>query len=120
VLKVFLLLKRRPGLSMEEFRDHYENVHAPLGIKHVRNIKYYCRHYLYPGPYPLGGEQLEPEYDVVTELWYEDIEAFDEKTALMRQNEEGLAALDADEQWLFDRAKSRLVFVESSESKLPD
>jgi hypothetical protein len=119
MLKVFLLLKRKPGLTMEEFIDHYENVHAPLGLKHVKNIKHYERHYLRPGPYPLGGEVGEPEYDVITELWYDDIDSFNEKNELMQLNLEGLAAINADEETFLDRTKNRLVFVEDHESTIP-
>ena len=30
MIKMIAILKRKPGMTMEEFIDHYENVHAPM------------------------------------------------------------------------------------------
>jgi len=35
MVKTIALIKRKPGLSREEFIRHYEEVHAPLALKHV-------------------------------------------------------------------------------------
>ena len=66
------LFKRRPGMSMEDFQKHYEGVHAPLGAKYMANIIDYKRRYLTPMPYPLDGKTLEAEYDVITEMSFQD------------------------------------------------
>jgi hypothetical protein len=44
VIKVVTLLKRKQGLSREQFRDHYENVHRHLGEKYLfpHAIRYVC------------------------------------------------------------------------------
>jgi hypothetical protein len=34
MFKVVVLLKRKPGLSMSEFLDRYENGHALFGVKY--------------------------------------------------------------------------------------
>jgi hypothetical protein len=47
------LFKRRAGMTMDQFKHHYENVHAKLGAKCMANIVEYKRRYLYPVPYPL-------------------------------------------------------------------
>lgn len=119
MLKVMLLLKRHPDLTMDEFIDHYETIHAPLGIANVSNIKRYRRHYLHPGPYPFGGVVDEPAYDVITELWFDDLAAFEEKNRLKELNQAGFDAILADEEQLFDRTKSRLTFIEQHESEIP-
>ena len=120
MLKVMMLLKRKPGLSMEEFIEHYERVHVPLAEQNAARLTHYARHYLHPAPDILaGGEPLEPEYDVITEIWYESTDAFKEQGDAMRGYPERIAAIIADEEQLFDRAKSRTVFVEDRVSDLP-
>lgn len=118
MFKVFVLLKRKAGLSMADFIEHYESRHAGLGIEHAKYIRYYCRHYLYPGDDPLTGEVHEPEYDVVTEVHFESREAFDANNQLMRQPDV-LQTMIEDEEKIFDRSKNRLVFVEDRISVLP-
>jgi EthD domain len=43
VYKVLLFLKRRPGMSVEAFRDYYENTHSKLGEKYSRRLLRYIR-----------------------------------------------------------------------------
>jgi hypothetical protein len=62
MFKVMILIKRRPDISMDEFIDYYENHHAPLARRIVRNMKGYTRRYLTP----LGEGELP--YDVATEI----------------------------------------------------
>ena len=38
VYKVLLFLKRRPGMSVEAFRDYYENVHSKIGEKYSQGL----------------------------------------------------------------------------------
>ena len=119
MLKVMMLLKRKPGMSMAEFIERYEGHHVPLAEKHATKIVRYERHYLHPGRHViLGDEVAEPEYDVVTELWYEDMEAFTEQQDGLRRRPELVAEVIADEERLFDRTKSRMVYVEDHVSDL--
>ena len=119
MLKVMLLMKRRAGLSLSEFIEHYETVHVPLAEKHARGLLRYERHYLHPSPLDLYGNEVgEPEYDVLTELWYEDMETFTKTHSGMQRHPERLAQIIADEEKLFDRSKSRVVFVEDRASDL--
>lgn len=118
MFKVLVLLKRKPGLSMEEFIHHYETSHAPLGVKYQTRMKRYVRHYLRPAPYALDGSVVEAEYDVITELWFDDKAAYEEGMALMREPEAN-QILNADEERFLDLGRSRMVFVEEHESALP-
>ncbi|WP_307874847.1 EthD domain-containing protein [Frankia nepalensis] len=65
-----------------------------------------------------GGEPLEPEYDVVTEIWYDDLAAFTDEQRDARQRPELVAAVIADEKVLFDRARTRAAFAEDRVSDL--
>jgi hypothetical protein len=117
LFKVMILMKRRPGLSMEEFIDYYENHHAKLGMKFAPNMIHYSRHYLRPVADVLEGGVNEPAYDVITEVHFASREAFEENGRLM-QSPEALAALIADEEKLFDRQAKSRVLVEDHESDL--
>ena len=118
MFKAMVLLKRKPGLTLQQFIDHYENNHAPLGVKYQTKMVRYIRHYLHPSPYPLDGTVTEAEYDVLTELWFEDKQAYDEGMALMITGEAN-SVLSEDETRFLDLTKSRLAYVEEHESALP-
>jgi hypothetical protein len=119
MLKVMLLLKRKTGLSLAEFIERYETVHVPLAEKYARGLLRYERHYLHPRPTDLYGNEVgEPDYDVLTELWYEDEEAFERAQGTLQRHPERIADIIADEEELFDRSRSRLAFVEDRISDL--
>jgi hypothetical protein len=124
MLKVMLLLKRKPGMSLEEFIERYELAHAPLVNKNGSRSVHYERHYLHPrGKFIWdleSDETVEPEYDVITEVWYEDLDAFNAQMDDVRGHPERLATIIADEEEMFDRDKSRVTFVESYSSKRAD
>ena len=121
IFKVMLLMKRRSGMSFDEFVERYERVHVPLAERHATpKLVRYERHYLRPSPVDFYGEpQGEPEYDVATELWYESREAFEALQRNVRDHPERLAGIVADEEALFDRGRARLVLLEDRESELP-
>ena len=43
MIKIMLLVNRKSGISREEFRRHYEEVHAPLASSHLRHLVRYVR-----------------------------------------------------------------------------
>jgi len=64
MIKAISLLKRKPGISLEEFSKHYEEVHVPLAMRHFP-FKRYARNYVAsPGAEELG-------FDCITEVWFE-------------------------------------------------
>jgi hypothetical protein len=115
--KILLFMKRRPGMTFAAFRDYYENHHAPLCEKYTSGVSRYVRRYLTPHPNPETGATQELQFDVITELWFED-------EALFRGTVEYLATsimpeeVVADEKRLFDRAKTRMATVAECESAL--
>jgi hypothetical protein len=114
VFKVMELLKRRPGMTLEEFIQRYESEHVPLAEKNIMTLRRYARRYLYPTSHVIAtdDEVREPEYDVVTELWYDDRASFERSQERLRAKPDLIAAVVADEEHLFDRARSRIVYVE--------
>jgi hypothetical protein len=83
--KLLFFLKRKPGLTPEQFREHYEN-HAPLAQKYIGHLLTgYARNYpvfaaldpthapagTQPAPYDIG-------YDAICEMRVKDDAAVDE------------------------------------------
>jgi len=105
MIKVMLFVKRKEGLTREEFRDRYESGHVPLAIKELEHLRRYARNFVVP----VRGLP-EPEFDVVTEFWFEDWEAWKATSAY------GLAetgrTLAEDEAVFMNRATMRFVVVD--------
>ena len=76
-IKVIAMLARKPGLSETDFVDYYENRHAPLILSIAPQIRDYRRNYLRREGAILATGARPPDFDVVTELWFDDQEAFD-------------------------------------------
>jgi hypothetical protein len=74
--KILLFMKRRPGMTFEAFQDYYENHHAPLCEKYTSAVSRYLRRFLTPHPNPETGATEELQFDVITELWFEDEATF--------------------------------------------
>jgi hypothetical protein len=115
--KILLFMKRRPGMTFEAFQDYYENHHAPLCAKYASGVSRYLRRFLTPHPNPETGATGELQFDVITELWFEN-------EALFRGTVEYLATsimpdeVVEDEKQLFDRSKTRMATIVERESAL--
>lgn len=68
MIKSISFMKRKPGMSREEFMRYYEDVHAPQAVK-IFKMKRYVRNYVIVPP---GAP--EPDFDCLTEFWYETAE----------------------------------------------
>jgi uncharacterized protein (TIGR02118 family) len=115
VIKMIFMLKRRPGMSREEFVRYYESTHAKLGEKHVTNAARYVRRYLSGLPEPFTGTVREPDFDVVTELWFNN-EADMEAAMSHLRKAEVTQEIARDEDKLFDRPRNRVYLVEEVDS----
>jgi hypothetical protein len=111
-------MKRRPGMSMEAFKDYYENHHAPLCSKYTSpGMIKYMRRFLTPQPNPETGEDGELPFDVVTEMWFDDEKVYKGtlkylSTTIMSDE------IVEDEKQLFDRPKLRMATVVECETEL--
>jgi len=69
-MKTLALIARRPDTTRAAFREHYEQIHAPLAIETLlEGTTRYVRHHLEE---TLHGA---PRFDVVTAFWYRDARA---------------------------------------------
>jgi len=114
MIKLVLLMNRKPGLSREEFITYYEENHRLIGEKVLSG--YACRYVRrYPTP---TGEPNEADPDVIMEIWFPDMATHDACFAALSHPEQ-MAEIVADEEQLFDRGRMRAYLVEEHESYLP-
>ena len=71
MIKMLITLKRRAGMSQQEFKDYRRDVHVPLllSIPEAR----YMRRFVVSYPIPAAGFG-EPSYDGVVETWFDNLE----------------------------------------------
>jgi len=118
--KVAWLLRRKPGISFEQFRDHYENSHAVLGQKYFGHlIDSYTRNYnLRPDPAAASDDRIDAiiaskqwDYDCITEWEMRDENALREVFKLLLDPNIG-PIFHADEEHFLDRDSVRLVICD--------
>ncbi len=110
--KLLIFLKRKPGTSMTAFRAYYEEKHVPLCLPYMAGPLRYLRRYIEP----VEG-QAEPDFDVITELWFPDPAMRDGVIAAIKQGRMAPEVI-ADEELFLDRAKTRVHAVTEHETPL--
>ncbi|MET0240841.1 MAG: EthD domain-containing protein [Sphingobium sp.] len=118
IYKILIFLKRRPGMSREDFQTYYETQHAPLCLKYTPpGVSRYFRRYVQPMTDPATGEPIEMDFDVVTELWFHDKAAYE---GALHYAGRGILPQDVieDEEKLFDRPKARFTTIVERETDL--
>ena len=100
MIKSIALIRRKPGLTHEEFRCHYEEVHAPLALTCLPGLRKYVRNYV------VGEVFGAPaDFDVVSEFWYES--ADDIKASLAFYHSPAGQVLRDDELLFMDKESIR-------------
>jgi hypothetical protein len=116
--RAFALIKRKPGSTREELIQHYENIHAPLAIETIPNLRKYVRHYIRDcdpftaDPVDLG---VELPYDIITEMWFDNCQEFLKGMAFLKDAVKA-QRIKEDEEKVFDRASIRFVTADDFES----
>lgn len=119
IYKALIFLKRRPGMTPEAFRDYYETRHSVLAGRYLTGATRYVRRYVEPRPNRETGADGELDFDVITELWFEDravwegMLAFGERMRLPPDVRE-------DEEHVFDRGRTRYAGVIEYDTELVD
>jgi len=112
--KILLFMKRRPGMSVEDFRTYYETRHVPLAEKYASGVGRYIRRYIDPQLHPETGAWPDP-WDVITELWFADEKTYRGTLAYITTSLMPEAIVE-DEWNLFDRTQLRIATVVECES----
>jgi len=102
VIDAITMLKRKPGLTTDEFQRHWRHEHAEL-IGHLPGIRRYIQSH--PIDREPGGDK--PAWDGIAELRAEDTQAFRD----IAESDAYVAVL-ADEETFLDRTATALVLTE--------
>ena len=102
MFKVIMLIKKKPGMTREEFMDYYDNKHIPLMHRILsKGAAIHRRNYVIPSASDIASPdnldaRAENDYDVICEVFYEDLET---AQSVMRdfQNEEVRRLTEEDE-----------------------
>ena len=68
MIKTLTFLKRKPGITQEEFRRHWKEIHGPLAARVVPGLRRYVQSHPVPG--------FDSDIDGIVELWWDNVEAF--------------------------------------------
>ena len=121
LIKVVTMLKRKNGMTREEFRDFYENNHAKLFVKYLTHpsIVRYARRYVTPIPDAITSELRDTSFNSLTEVWLNDRELYESWTSGAMMGEEFRTFVAQEEEYLFDRDQIFVCVVEEVDSVLP-
>jgi len=112
VIKVFAFIKKRADVTTEQFRHHYETVHAPMVDVLLPYYATYRRNYV-DGSVRPGGPDFT--YDVVTELEFASTADYEAWQAALR-DPDVIAKIRADEAHFVASAETRMYAVSPLES----
>lgn len=81
MIKLVYCLRRKPGMTLEEFQTYWREKHAPLVARHAETlrIKRYVQVHTQDHPINAAMRSTRPgpdPYDGVAELWWDSIEDF--------------------------------------------
>ena len=114
MVRFVALLKRREGMSPEEFVKYYETRHSKLlstfPHDHVSGAIGYRRTYIAPHPHPIDQATAGADYDCIMELAYPNRQSLEADMAFL--SSDGVRPIFVeDENQLFDRRYSRCYVV---------
>ncbi|MDR7188188.1 uncharacterized protein (TIGR02118 family) [Microbacterium sp. BE35] len=76
MIKLTVLVKRNPTLSVEEYRQYHLNTHSRL-LMTLPEAQQLIRRYSISFPVADAGVFDAPEFDGIAELWFDDVAAMD-------------------------------------------
>jgi uncharacterized protein (TIGR02118 family) len=113
MIKIVIFFKRKPGMSVEDFQQHWRTTHADIIVK-LPGIRRYKQSHVIASAYRKG----EPVYDAVAESYFDSTQAMKE---LAKTPE--YAAVLADEPNFIDRSTMNSVITDEyvvKEAPLPE
>ena len=99
MIKVVTCIKRRPGMSVEDFQAYWRERHPEVVVR-LPGIRRYVQSHTRPAGYRTG----TPVWDGIAEVWFDDGRAMH----ALRGSPE-MAAVEADEARFIDRAATRVI-----------
>jgi uncharacterized protein (TIGR02118 family) len=80
VIKLICFVKRKPGMSPEDFHRHWREVHGPL-IGNTKSGSYVVRYEQNHRPLSDYGNPMVSDYDGVTVQWFRSMDDFNASIA---------------------------------------
>jgi hypothetical protein len=106
MIKLIFMLKRKDGMTREQFRVHYEGSHVKMARRYVGHLlESYERNYINEisaPPTETGAETVSFQYDVITEMRLNALAAVDKMAAVFADPEVGPLFIE-DEHRFLDR-----------------
>jgi uncharacterized protein (TIGR02118 family) len=123
MIKLVYLLRRKPGMSREEFRHYWEHVHGP-GVPAAADLLHFRRYvqvHTIETPvddiWRIGRSKDEP-FDGVAECWWDDLETL-QQAMVTDEGKLGLFATLEDEVNFIDTERSIIFMAEEVEFPIP-
>jgi uncharacterized protein (TIGR02118 family) len=82
LIKTIIVAHRKPGISRQEFNDHWVNIHGPLAAKLIPGVRKYVQNHLAEIP------GMEFQGEGVVEMWYDDLAAWKKSLSAVGASEE--------------------------------
>src|ERR1044071_9947556 len=102
MVKVIAILKRKPGMSVEDFQKYWLTTHADI-VSRMPGIRRYVQSHTLLSGYRKG----EPVHDGIAELWFDDTRAMRALAGTA-----AYAAVQADEATFIERGTMGLIITE--------
>jgi hypothetical protein len=128
---IIMLVTRKAGLTIEQFKDHYENQHMPLVMDVLKDVSpvSHTRYYLKRNeaargdadvapPLVFAGDASTVDYDCISKIELRDEEHFKQFNEAYA-NSPRKAELHADEAIFAEVEKFRVFAIESTEVTTP-
>jgi uncharacterized protein (TIGR02118 family) len=119
MIKMMVLIKAKPGISLAAFREYYESKHVPLIRRLHPTIAEYRRNYIDPNRTELPPGREWPDFDVVTEARFHSWDDFARFRAVSADPAVRQQVL-AEEDHFVDTAKTRRLIVEECPERAID
>src|SRR5439155_3180312 len=102
MVKVVTFLKRKAGMSVEDFQSYWRTRHPEVVVK-LPGIRRYVQSHTLRSGYRKG----EPVHDGIAEIWFDDTRAMRALAGTA-----AYAAVEADEAQFIDRSTMGLIITE--------
>ncbi|HEX5371059.1 MAG TPA: EthD family reductase [Dehalococcoidia bacterium] len=82
MVKYLGFLTRKPGLSVEQFQQHWRDVHGPLVRSEIAGMRRYVQLHTLPETYSITPA---PAWDGVPEAWFDSLDAYPKRLGYPRE-----------------------------------
>ncbi len=113
MVKLIALMRLREDIAVSEAQRMYEEEHAPLVVRLMPMIREYRRNYLDHCSAHIPASQVSPDFDMLTELWFDDAVSREAFLTRMREGDEG-RQLRADSARFLRAGSTRMLLVEET------